>query len=226
MSLRFTHFFRRFLESWLLLLECMSRIFSMCRFCGLDDRHGAGWLSKRKLEYWLRVHILSYCCWALDELLMKVICHWIQNLYTLCTYWRKGVNREKPFLNGLGSWAVVNKDRDQKKKQIFQIIHVWDFFIDLLLSQNVVVAIYTLFLQNFWDWKAESAEFFAFRKKQITSVVRRSSPLVSLPLWNGGVWKRCKTIDSFMCWWILSLIGYVWSAICVWFIIKLWKFTF
>ena len=118
-SALFPHIFGKLTPQTFLLLECMSRIFSMCRFCGLDDRHGAGWLSKRKLEYWLRVHILSYCCWAFDELLMKVICHWIQNLYTLCTHWRKGVNREKPFLHGLGSWAVVNKDRDQKKKQIF-----------------------------------------------------------------------------------------------------------
>ena len=40
-----------------------------------------------------------------------------------------------------------------------------DFFIDFyaVLTQNVVVAIFTLFQQIFCDWKSEFADFFAFR---------------------------------------------------------------
>ena len=44
------------------------------------------------------------------------------------------------------------------------MMHFLDFWlIKALLSQNVVVAIYALFPQIFWDWKVESADFFAFR---------------------------------------------------------------
>ena len=31
------------------------------------------------------------------------------------------------------------------------------------LSQNIVVKIYALFPQMFWDWKVDSAAFFTFR---------------------------------------------------------------
>ena len=46
----------------------------------------------------------------------------------------------------------------------FQMMHFLDFWlIYARLSQNVVVAIYALFPQISWDWKVESADFFAFR---------------------------------------------------------------
>ena len=46
----------------------------------------------------------------------------------------------------------------------FRIMHFSDFWlIYALMSQNVVVAIYALFPQFFWDWKKESAGLFTFR---------------------------------------------------------------
>ena len=44
------------------------------------------------------------------------------------------------------------------------MMHFLDFsLIYAHVSQNFVVAIYALFPQIFWDWKVESADFFAFR---------------------------------------------------------------
>ena len=49
------------------------------------------------------------------------------------------------------------------------MMHFLDFWlINAFLSQNVVFAIYALFPQFFWDWKAESADFFTSRMYGIT----------------------------------------------------------
>ena len=53
-----------------------------------------------------------------------------------------------------------------------------DFWlIYALLSQNFVVAIYALFPQIFLDWKAESADFFAFR-------MYAESARLKCPIWS------------------------------------------
>ena len=42
-----------------------------------------------------------------------------------------------------------------------KILGIWMIYVPL--SQNIVVKIYALFPQMFWDWKADSANFFTFR---------------------------------------------------------------
>ena len=59
----------------------------------------------------------------------------------------------------------------------FGMMHFSDFWLNYaLLSQNVVVAIYAIFPQIFWDWKVKSADFYTFRMY--------ASPMHVVPVFN------------------------------------------
>ena len=62
--------------------------------------------------------------------------------------------------------------------------HLWDFFlmIHALLSQNFDAKIYALFLQFFSEWKADPANFFAFRMDGARWEVARQVIVSSPPI--------------------------------------------